>query len=228
MTVTRLLVVDDDEFVRSALTRALDRTGAFSVLPAEHGQAALDLLAAEPVEAILTDLQMPVMDGLTLLSRLFERGTRVPVAVMTGFAVAPELAQRLRAFGVAACFSKPLDIGSLADHLQRALVPEAVGRIRGITLFGFLQLLQMEQKTALVVVRAAGAEGRFYFDEGQLVHAHTGELAGEPAAHDILSWADPAVEIFYKRRAATRTVNEPLQHVLMEAARLIDERGRTE
>jgi len=55
------------------------------------------------------------------------------------------------------------------------------------------------------------------------VHAHTRVLDGLEAAYEILSWPDPTAEIFYKRRARERTVREPLQHVLMEAARLLDE-----
>src|SRR5260221_626532 len=70
--MSNLLLVDDDDFVRSALSRALNRTGGFSVIPAEHGRRALELLATEHVDAILTDLQMPVMDGLTLLAELFD------------------------------------------------------------------------------------------------------------------------------------------------------------
>jgi CheY-like chemotaxis protein len=226
VSTTRLLVVDDDAFVRGALTRALDRTGAFSVLPAENGQHALDLLEREPVNAILTDLQMPVMDGLTMIGHLFERGIRVPLAVMTGQAIAPDLARRLHDYGVAASFTKPVDIGPLADELQRALDPEAVGRIRGITLFGFLQLLGVEGKTAVVVVRGNGLEGRCYFDDGRLVHAHTRRLEGVEAVYEILAWGDPTVEIFYKRRPHGQTVREPLQQVLMEAARLLDEGRR--
>ena len=224
--VTTLLLVDDDAFVRGALARALNRAGAFSVVPAAHGQQALDVLAAERVDAILTDLQMPVMDGLTLLGHLFERGIRLPVAVMTGHAIAPAMRQQLAAYGIAATFTKPVDISVLADELQRVLDPETVGRIRGITLFGFLQLLEVEQKTGLVVVHAGGQEGRLYFADGVLVHAHTRGLGGVEAAYEILSWPDPTVEIFYKRRAREVTVEERLQHVLMEAARLLDERGR--
>src|SRR3989442_688111 len=52
-------------------------------------------------------------------------------------------------------------------------------------------------------------------------------LDGLEAAYEILGWPDPAVEIFYKRRARQRTVREPLQHVLMEAARLLDESARS-
>jgi len=226
VVVKTLLLVDDDPFVRGALTRALNRAGAFAVVPAEHGRHALQLLDTEHVDVMLTDLQMPVMDGLTLLSHLVERGLRLPVAVMTGHSIAPAMRRQLHAYGIAATFTKPVDVSVLADELQRALDPETVGRIRGITLFGLLQLLEVEQKTGLVVVNAGGQEGRLYFESGALVHAHTRGLDGVDAAYEILTWPDPSVEIFYKRRAREHTVKERLQGVLMEAARLLDERGR--
>lgn len=225
--MTTLLLVDDDDFVRSALSRALNRAGGFTVIPAEHGQRALELLATEHVDTILTDLQMPVMDGLTLLAELFEKGIRLPVAVMTGQHISEALRHRLQSYGIAAVFTKPVDLVLLTDELQRVLDPKAVGRIAGITLFGLLQLLEVERKSGLVLVEADRREGRLYFDEGTFVHAHTRVLDGLDAAYEILGWPDPAVEIFYKRRARQRTVREPLQHVLMEAARLLDESGRS-
>jgi len=209
------------------LSRALNRTGGFTVIPAEHGRRALELLATEPVDAILTDLQMPVMDGLTLLAELFAKETRLPVAVMTGQQIDADLRHRLQTYGIAAVFSKPVDVVLLADELQRVLDPKAVGRISGITLFGLLQLLEVERKSGLVKVEASEREGRLYFDEGTFVHAHTRVLEGLDAAYEILGWPDPSVEIFYKRRARQRTVREPLQHILMEAARLLDESTRS-
>lgn len=224
--MSNLLLVDDDDFVRGALSRALNRAGGFTVVPAEHGRRALELLATERVDAILTDLQMPVMDGLTLLAELFEKEIRLPVAVMTGQQIHADLRHRLQTYGIAAVFTKPVDVVLLADELQRVLDPKAVGRITGITLFGLLQLLEVERKSGLVLVEASQRQGRLYFDEGTFVHAHTRLLDGLDAAYEILGWPDPAVEIFYKRRARQRTVREPLQHVLMEAARLLDESTR--
>lgn len=224
--MSNLLLVDDDEFIRGALTRALNRAGGFTVIAAEHGRRALELLATESVDAILTDLQMPVMDGLTLLTELLEREIRKPVAVMTGQHINDELRRRLQRYGIAAVFTKPVELMELTDELQRLLDPRAVGRIAGITLFGLLQLLEVERKSGLVLVEAEEREGRLYFDEGNFVHAHTKLHDGVEAAYEILGWPDPAVEIFYKRRARQRTVHEPLQHVLMEAARLLDESGR--
>lgn len=223
---TTLLLVEDDDLVRSALTRALNRTGVFAVTPAENGEQALALLDTQPADAILTDLQMPVMDGLTLLGHLLERGVATPVAVMTGQHITPELAARLQAYGIAATFTKPIDISTLVDELQRSLSPTSVGRIAGITLFGFLQLVEVERKTTLIVVRSGGHEGRLYFDRGALVHGETRTARGLDAVYEIIGWPDPKLEIFYKRKSRERTVTQSLQHVLMEAARLLDERAR--
>src|SRR5256712_10113519 len=103
---------------------------------------------------------MLVMDGLSLLGYRVGRGAAFRVAVMTGHRITPELRERLQQYGIAATFTKPIDISFLADELQRSLSPATVGRMAGITLFGFLQLIQVEQKTGLIVVRAAGEEGR--------------------------------------------------------------------
>src|SRR5205807_3424377 len=84
---------------------------------------ALELLDGQQVDAILTDLQMPVMDGLTLLGHLLERGAALPVAVMTGHRITPDLRERLQQYGIAATFTKPIDISFLADELQRSLSP---------------------------------------------------------------------------------------------------------
>jgi len=225
MTTTSLLLVEDDEFVRLSLARALNRAGVFSVLPAENGQHALELLDGQQVDAILTDLQMPVMDGLTLLGHLLEGGAGLPVAVMTGHRITPDLRERLQQYGIAATFTKPIDISFLADELQRSLSPATVGRMAGITLFGFLQLIEVEQKTGLIVVRAASEEGRIYFDHGRPVHAETRRAHGPEAVYEIVGWTDPKLEIFYKRTPRERTIRESLQHILMEAAQLLDESG---
>src|SRR2546425_7251483 len=179
-----------------------------------------------PYTTLFRSLQMPVMDGLTLLGHLLERGVRTPVAVMTGQRITPELAEQLQRFGIAATFTKPVELSALADELQRSLSPTTVGRITGVTLFGFLQLLEVERKTALIVVHSGNEEGRLYFDSGALVHAETRRLRGLTAVNEVVAWPDPRLEIFYRRTARDRTIDQPLQQVLMEAARLLDKRGR--
>jgi len=78
----RLLVVDDDPDVRLSLKRAL-RYAGYSVTMAVHGAAALDYLARAPVDLIVLDVLMPMVDGFDTCRRIRERGDATPILVLT-------------------------------------------------------------------------------------------------------------------------------------------------
>jgi two-component system response regulator MprA len=78
----RLLVVDDYPDVRDSLERAL-RVAGYAVTTAVHGADALDQLARTPVDLIVLDVLMPIVDGFDACRRLRERGNATPVLVLT-------------------------------------------------------------------------------------------------------------------------------------------------
>jgi chemotaxis protein histidine kinase CheA len=78
----RVLVVDDSAIVRDLLTELLSSVG-LEVRAVGDGAAALESLAADPVDLIVCDVEMPVMDGFELLRRLRARAERVPVVMVT-------------------------------------------------------------------------------------------------------------------------------------------------
>ncbi len=78
----RLLVVDDDPDVRDSLERALRHAG-YAVTTAVHGADALDSVARSPVDLIVLDVLMPMVDGFDACRRLRERGDATPVLVLT-------------------------------------------------------------------------------------------------------------------------------------------------
>src|SRR5260370_746147 len=78
----RLLVVDDDPDVRDSLERALRHAG-YAVSTAVHGADALDAVARSPVDLIVLDVLMPMVDGFDACRRLRERGDATPVLVLT-------------------------------------------------------------------------------------------------------------------------------------------------
>ncbi len=82
----RLLIVDDDESVRVVLTRLL-RGRAFNVEAASNGQAALDLVRADPAayDAVLLDLTMPIMNGRETFEALAGIAPALPVIMMSGY-----------------------------------------------------------------------------------------------------------------------------------------------
>ena len=79
-----ILVVDDEEMMRSLLTKILTRDG-YKILTAEDGQAALDLLAHEPVSIIISDIKMPRLNGFELLKAVKTKYPRIGMIMMTAY-----------------------------------------------------------------------------------------------------------------------------------------------
>ena len=77
-----LLVVDDEPAVREALRRALELEG-YRVELAEDGADALARIAAGEPDAVVLDILMPLVDGLTVARRLRDQGSRVPILMLT-------------------------------------------------------------------------------------------------------------------------------------------------
>ncbi len=112
-----ILVVDDNEIVLSAL---LDGLGTYSkewrILAAENGKEAVEILESVPVDCILTDLEMPIMDGYELLAYTKKYHASIPLIAMTAHC-SPEAECRLHSLGVTQIMEKPFTIKKLADKI---------------------------------------------------------------------------------------------------------------
>jgi signal transduction histidine kinase/ActR/RegA family two-component response regulator len=115
----RVLVVDDGPDNRLLLGTILESLG-LEVDTAEHGQEAIELLASRPFDAVLMDMQMPVMDGLTAVRTLRARGDRTPIIAATAHAMREELDRCLEA-GCDDCVTKPIDPEALVRVLSAQL-----------------------------------------------------------------------------------------------------------
>lgn len=101
----RILLIEDQLFIRSMMVRMLNGIGFKQVLQARDGKEALDLIAAdrEFVDVILCDLKMPNMDGFDFLAKLRELPTgsaQTPVVMLTA-SNDPESVHKLKALGIA-------------------------------------------------------------------------------------------------------------------------------
>jgi EAL domain-containing protein (putative c-di-GMP-specific phosphodiesterase class I) len=119
-----VLVVDDDDAVRKALSRTMTSLG-HRVTVATSGEEALRAVSAGTFDVILSDIQMPGLDGLQLLRRVREHDLDVPVVLMTG---APSVATAIEAMrhGASDYLPKPLKLDQLEKTIARA---HALGRI---------------------------------------------------------------------------------------------------
>lgn len=114
-----ILVVEDHPSVRLLLVRVLEDAG-YQVYQAANGQQGLEQFQAHPTDLVLTDLEMPEMNGLELIVRLTRACVNMRVIVMSGCA-AKELSQA-RLLGARQTLVKPLDLPLLLhtvhDELQ--------------------------------------------------------------------------------------------------------------
>lgn len=112
----RVLVVEDDREIRDMVTLALLDEG-YQVVSASHGAEALQRVQQYPPDAILLDVQMPVMDGATFAERYHAMaGPHAPIVVFTAGGNAHRWAERIHAV---AYVNKPADLWSLADLIRR-------------------------------------------------------------------------------------------------------------
>jgi CheY-like chemotaxis protein len=221
-----VLIVDDEAFFRSSVCEGISkRYGHLRLLSAGHGGEALEILGAQDVDLVVTDLKMPVVDGFELLGRLMKEHPGMPAIVMTAFGT-PGLEERARSLGAVSYVEKPIDLEALGRRIEEVLRQAAGGHLQGITLASFLQLLEIERKTCTLRVTSGDRSGLLCFQDGELIHAETGEVSGPPAVYLLESWKAPEIEIDNVCRARKRTVDMPLAQLLLEGARLADEHGR--
>ena len=81
---TKILIVDDDDFVREMLTSILEASG-YTIVTAENGLEALErCIADSSIDLIVSDVNMPEMDGIQLIKEVRNQGLEVPIIMVTG------------------------------------------------------------------------------------------------------------------------------------------------
>jgi len=118
----RVLLVEDAPFLRYAFGRLL-RLHGYEVMEANDGREALDCVPAFRPQLVITDLMMPVMDGVELIQRLREDPETADLPVVAITADATSLSEkRARAAGAVDFIAKPIDLPSLLDRLRAIAV----------------------------------------------------------------------------------------------------------
>ncbi|HKQ08395.1 MAG TPA: response regulator [Blastocatellia bacterium] len=116
----KLLIVEDDATVREMLALILSEAG-FCVVTAGDGLAGLDCAWCERPDLILTDLEMPLMDGIRMILRLRQEPDlqNIPVLVLSSVPAA-KLAEAVGA-GAREALQKPVQMGSLIELIRQIL-----------------------------------------------------------------------------------------------------------
>ena len=119
VTVTRILLAEDDDSMRGFLVRALEKAG-HDVIAFANGEEAYERLKTEPFTLLLTDIVMPKMDGIELARRASELDPDLKIMFITGFA-AVVLNNDIAAPKDARVLSKPFHLKDLVREVDRLL-----------------------------------------------------------------------------------------------------------
>ncbi|MCE9598127.1 MAG: response regulator [Spirochaetia bacterium] len=114
-----ILAVDDSPMMRQMLKHTLDEGGFASVL-AEDGVQALDFFQKQTFDAVITDINMPNMDGLTLIAELRKLNEEIPIMTLTTEAE-DEMKRKGAAAGANGWIVKPMEPEQLIDILRQIL-----------------------------------------------------------------------------------------------------------
>ncbi len=116
---TRILVVDDERSMREMLSILLEREG-YEAVEAKNGQEALQLFETSLFDMVISDIQMPGINGIELLARIKKLAPEVPVLMITAFATAEQAVDAIK-LGAFHYFTKPFNNDEIRALVRNAL-----------------------------------------------------------------------------------------------------------
>jgi DNA-binding response OmpR family regulator/predicted regulator of Ras-like GTPase activity (Roadblock/LC7/MglB family) len=221
-----VLLVDDEAFFLTTVVEGLHQAApGLDVLTARDGITALEVLDRQPVEIVVTDIHMPRLDGFGLIAELINRESDVDVVVLTAYD-RPNLREHDRL--AIECLEKPLDFDQLIATLVGIIRRRANWQLRGVSLIGLLQTLEIERGAAAIRVQDNAQVVWIYIQDGRLVHAKSDVGIGLTVAAMALRWAKPRVEVHLLPHRIERTMDASITEAILDAARIEDEHAKAD
>ncbi len=217
-----ILIVDDDPANRNHLSYELKPYEEIGIHTAEDARQAAKLLESHSIDLVITELDLPNIDGLKLLAYLKKK-----FPATRAMAMARNYTRRMESgmahFQVADHFTKPLDMDVVVESVLQELRITGGGRIHGISLASFLQLVDLEQKTCTLIVKSKNKRGRVFCRLGNVIAAEAEGETGKPALYRLLFWERAVIEVEEGCRKNCPEIDQPLMYLLMEGHRMQDE-----
>ena len=201
---------------------------AWQIYTATAADQALVTLQDRPVDLVVLDIGMPMLDGLQLLTIIRRRYPGIKVAVMTGNASDARRADAL-ANGAELFLEKPVTaegMKSVFNVLHDLVSWDGEGFTGSVRKVDLQDVIQMEcngRHSSVLEIRSPEMRGQIYIEAGAITHAAAGDAVGEKAFFRLLAMRGGDFQVKPFKAPAQRTIQQSWEFLVMEAARLSDE-----
>lgn len=237
----RILVVDDSKMARSVIRKVLGELGYSFVSEAADGIEAMEKLRHSTFDLVMTDWEMPRMDGIELVREIRRSpDLDVPVLMVSGEGYVTRFVEVLRA-GAQGYIRKPFKADKVQRKIDEVLKKYAMQAESRTTMLngsleevGFPELVQFLASCAMsgqLVVdhedRGIPHRGTLHVHEGKVVAAFCGSVAGDEAVYAMAEWESGLFRFEPETVGTEANTTMPTLPLLMEAMKRRDERART-
>lgn len=225
----KILLVDDDP----DLLEVYRETLAFlpsqpEVHTAPSGARAMAMLENDNYRLLISDLKMPKMDGLQLLSVVRRKFPELRTVVLTSMAD-EQFRSRVYSLGVDLYWHKPgteQEMTQFLECMESLLGREFEAGFRGVQSKSLVDLIQLEcisQSSTVLRITNGPFIGRIWVNQGEVVDAESEDVRGEDAFLKILRWKAGNFEFLPDEPHRPRTIFKSYNALLLESAQAIDE-----
>lgn len=230
-TLPKVLLVDDEAEVRNVLREALKSDGdLYNVMTAGDGHEAMAIMEREDIALVVSDVIMPQISGIDLLDRIKRRYPDMGVILMSGYGT-DEMRAQVQNLDCLRFIEKPFAIKELKELLRENLNRRQegfAGTLNNIQLNDIIQMCCLATASMVIRVVQQSQEGLIVISDGEIIHAECDQKVGETAFYEMIGWERGQFETLGEPTELVVSVNKGWQFLLMEAARLKDEKAQSE
>ena len=211
----KVLIVDDDtNFLLSVQEGLKFYLPEVELLTATTGEEALKVMKNKNVDVVVTDLKMPGMSGLELLSALSRNYPQTAVIFITAYGT-PRVKTEAERLGAIKYMEKPVELKELADAIKSSLeLARQGGRVLSkIPLPLVLEMINIEGSSLTVVVESSGRKGNLHFKNGKLINAETEDTFGLEAFKEIAKFENPVFRMFPLKKSS-QIIDKPFEELI--------------
>lgn len=223
----KVLIVDDEEDMLWMLQRNLDNgIPNIETFTAQSGNEALGILGETEISLVITDINMPGMSGLELLTEINNRWKDTKVIIMTAYP-SNAFENKAKKEGAVQFVEKPFDINEMRKIVENVLAESKAPseQSRGIALLDIIHFNGLAKSTSALKITTDDQDGMIFFRAGKVIHAIFGDDTGEQAFFKIIETKGAELHNLNDVDPPLVSMGKSVESLLLEAAVMKDEEG---